>query len=1038
MRVALEFEHGSTSRFGIGMDVGRFAQRHDKVLLFAVAALAGLGVYAYVNTPQSIFPTMSFSRIDVVADAGQLPPDQTRVAVTQPLERVFQTLPNVIEVRSTSSQGSSEIVIGFDPKTDPRIDLEYTDQALGQMRSTLPAGVSVSAVIVNPNSEPVLSYALTSTTLSQAVLREFAQRSLLPAFAGVPGLARMSIAGGPQREFHVMLDAAALAAHNVSAAQVQTALSNANDVRAVGLANHFFQRYVLVVDASLHDARSIGDVLVPLPQGAGVPIRALGQVSLGVAPAVNATSYDARPAVILNVYGLAGADAVRLATAFAARMDDVKRRLPLGTAIDLFWNQTTLIVESQRALRDAILLGALLAVLVILAFLRNLRITLVAAAIIPLAMAITILVLNRAGQTLNLMSVGGLAVAVGLIIDDAIVVIENIARNLRERPHESMPAVVRASMAQIAAPMAASTATTVVVFLPLALLSGVPGFFFRALAFTLASSLIVSLFLALFVAPTLATRFLGDAGQAKEDHGFLTRLLESYDPLLRWALSNRRAVYAISAGVLVLTVAIMARLPSDFLPKMDEGKFELAYTLPVGTTLAASDAAATKMEKILLRNHAVAAEGRFTGIDTNGFSPLPQNRGLVRVTLLPRGRRPSYDAISDDLRDRLAAAVPAARLELHQILEDMVNDLSGTPAPIEITIAGDDQRKLVALADQIATKLKDVNGTVDQFNGVTYDDPVLRIAPDGTRMAALGLSPDDIASSVAAGSQGTIATQVPGTANLIPVRVALAGRTDAFNSLADAPVVAGAGSASLGDVARLRQEPLSSDINELNALRVVRVTANISGASLSAVVGGVKTMLRGVALPPGYSVTIGGQYKAQQSSFREFSAVIVIAVVLVFAVMLATFGSFRLPLVVLTAIPLASIGVALALLLTHTPLNVSSFMGLLLLVGIVVKNGILLIDVANKRRHSGDDVASALVAAGHTRLRPIVMTTLAAIGGLLPLAAGIGSGAEMERPLAIAVIGGLSTATAFTLVLIPVLYAGFVGGDELRRVEEAA
>lgn len=1023
---------------GIAMDIGRFAQRHDKVLLFVVAALALLGVYAYLDTAQSIFPTMSFSRIDVVADAGQLPPAQTRVAVTQPLERLFQTLPNVTEVRSTSAQGSSEMLISFDPKTDPRVDLESTNQAISQVRSTLPAGVDVSAVIVNPNSESVLSYALTSNTLSQALLREFAQRTLVPAFAGVPGLARVAVAGGPQREFHVLLNASALAAHNVSPSQVETALANANDVRAVGLATHFYQRYVLVVDASLHDVRSIGSVVVPLKDGASLPISALGEVKLGVSAPSNATSFDAQTAVFVNVYGLPGADAVRLARGFEDRMDGVKGRLPQGTTIHLFWNQTDLIVQSQRALRDAILLGALLAVLVILAFLRNLRITLVAAAVIPLAMAITVLVLDRSGQTLNLMSVGGLAVAVGLIIDDAIVVIENIARNLRERPTEPMPSVVVQSMGQIAAPMAASTATTVVVFLPLALLSGVPGFFFRALAFTLASSLIVSLFLALFVAPRLATRFLGDAGHAKEDHGFLTRLLERYEPLLRWSLSHRGTVYAACAAILVITVAIMARLPSDFLPKMDEGQFEIGYTMPAGTTLAASEAAATRIEKTVLANRSISGEGRFTGIDTNGFSPMPQNRGLLRVGLVARNQRGSFDAVSEDLRLRLAVAVPAARLELHQILEDIVNDLSGTPSPIEITIAGDNQRKLIALANQVAAKLADVPGIVDQFAGITYDDPVMRIAPLGSRMAALGVDSSDIAKSVSAGAQGTVATQIAGSANLVPVRISLGGGPDTFADLPGAPIVAGAGTAALADVARLNAQPLSSDINEINAQRVVRVTANINGASLSAVVAGVKDQLRRIPLPPGYSASIGGQYKAQQSSFREFAAVIGIAVILVFAVMLATFNSFRLPLVVLTAIPLATIGVAIGLVVTSTPLNVSSFMGLLLLVGIVVKNGILLIDVANKRRQAGEEVTQALIVAGRTRLRPIVMTTLAAIGGLLPLAAGIGSGAEMERPLAIAVIGGLSTATAFTLVLIPVLYAGFLGRDEAGPVAEAA
>jgi len=1020
------------------MDLGHFAQRHEKVLLFVVGVLAAMGVVAYIYTPQAIFPNMSFSRIDIVADAGQLPPEQVRIAVTLPLERAMQTLRSVTQVLSTSTQGSSEVVVSFDPQTDPRVDLEAVGQAISQTRSMLPPGVDPIPFVANPNSEPVLSYGLVSATLSEALLREFAERTMVPAFAGTPGMSRVLVAGGPMREYHVRLDPALLAAYGVSPTQVQTTLAAVNDIRAVGLMDRFYQRAVLIVDAQLRDAASIGAVQVPLRNGSSIPISALGDVFLSVAPPTNAASFNAHPAVTINIYGLPGADAVRLARAVEARVANISQRLPVATSINKYWDQTRLITSSQAALRDAILIGTFLAVLVIFAFLRNFRITLVAAAVIPLAMAITLLVMNRAGETLNLMSVGGLAVAVGLIIDDAIVVLENIARNLRLNPHLGTAATVRLSMSQIAAPMAASTATTVVVFLPLALLSGIPGFFFRALAFTLASALIVSLGLALFVAPTLATRFLRPDAKVVEDHGLIQRLLDRYEPALRWALEHRRAVFTASGVVLLVTAILLLRLPSDFLPKMDEGQFEISYLMPVGTTLGASDAAARAMEKMVIAHPGIAAEGRLTGIDSNGFSPMPQNRGLIRVSLLPEGRRKSFERISSELRDEMTAAVPAAQVDFHQILEDIINDLSGTPRAIEVMVSGTSQDRLITIADTIKDKISSIPGIVDANSGVVYDDPVVRISPLGARLAALGLAPSDIADALSAGSQGTIATRLPGAINLVPVRISVTGTSGGDEtSLVGQSVISPAGPTTLGSLARLRREPLSSDVNELNGQRIVRVSANISGAPLSSVIGRVKSVLANTALPPGYTATIGGQYAAQQASFREFVTVIIVAVLLVFTVMLATFNSFRLPAVILTAIPLALIGVALGLFLTGTPLNVSSFMGLLLLVGIVVKNGILLIDMANKRRAAGDDVTQALVIAGRTRLRPIVMTTLAAIAGLLPLAVGLGSGSQMERPLAIAVIGGLSTATAFTLILIPVLYAGFVGMRDIKG-EEAA
>lgn len=985
--------------------------------------LAVLGVRAYLITPQSIFPTMSFSRIDVVVEAGDLPPDQVRVAVTRPLEQALQSLPSVTSVRSTSSQGSSELVAAFDPKTDPRVDLQAVDEAIAQARPSIRAARDVTAVVVNPNSEPVLSYALTSPTLSQAVLRQLALTSLLPSLYGVPGMGRMLVTGGPPVEYHVDLDPAQLAAQGLGASDVAKAVADLNQVQAVGIAERDYQRYAILVDSSLHDVAALRAASIPVKNGGAVPLGSLGAVKLGVAPVAVQASYDGTHAVMLNVYGIPGADAVAMARGFKAKLAAAERRLPADVTVHPFWDQTTLVVESQRALRDAIFFGAVLAIVVIYVFLRDLRLTAVAAAVIPVAMAIAVLALQQAGLTLNLMSVGGLAVAVGLIIDDAIVVIENIERNRRDAPGEPVATIIERAMSQLGGAMAASTATTVVVFVPLALLSGVSGFFFRALAFTLAASLVVSLGLALFVAPNLARVLLrGKRRHRSPRSDRVGAVLERYEPVLRWTLAHKPVVYAGSALVLVLTGVLLSRLPSDFLPKMDEGQFEIAYAIPTGTTLSASDAAATAMERIVSADPAVAAVGRLTGVDSNGYSPTQPNQGLLRVRLVT-GRRASYDAVSDRLRDALQGAVPAALLDFHQILEDMINDLSGTPAPVEITVQGGDQQRLIDIASTIAKKIGSIPGVVDPSNGVVYDDPSIRLAPRGAELAALGVSAGDVADALASLAQGTVATSVPGAQSMIPVRIRVAG----LGVDPTAPVLAKGTATALGELATIRATRLQSEINAVNGQTVVRVTANIEGASLSAVTAGVRRVLRATPLPPGYTANIGGQAATQARSFSEFLDVIGIAVALVFAVMLATFRSFRLPLVILTAIPLALIGVALGLFVTGTPFNVSSFMGLLLLVGVVVKNGILLIDVANKRMREGAAIEDALVAAGRTRLRPIVMTTLAAIGGLLPLALGVGQGAEMERPLAIAVIGGLSTATVFTLLVIPALYAAFVG-----------
>ncbi|MBV8116738.1 MAG: efflux RND transporter permease subunit [Candidatus Eremiobacteraeota bacterium] len=753
----------------------------------------------------------------------------------------------------------------------------------------------------------------------------------------------------------------------------------------------------------------------------GVPLDSLGVTHLGVAPMTAQMSYDATHAVALNFYALPGADSVRMAGEIKRRFAQLALQLPAGVQPHLYWDATDLIVASQESLRDAILVGAVLALAVIFFFLRNLRMTLVAAIVIPAAMAIAIAALAAFGETLNIMSVGGLAIAVGLIIDDAIVVIEGIARTLRESPELPLRDAVIATMRRLIPPMTASTLTAVVVFVPLSLLGGVSGAFFRALALTLTCALLVSLALALFVTPILFRVLLGRATPHDENPA-VARALDRYEPVLRWALARRGSVYALAAGVLVLTVALVAVLPSDFLPQLDEGEFEIDYQMPVGTTLDASDAAATRMERVVTSDPAVAAEGRFTGIDTNGFSPTPVRSGILRVKLKPPRVRDGFEQVADRLRDRLAAAVPSAQIAVHQILEDAINDVSGMPSPIEIVVSGNDQATLIAIATRIADGISSVPGIADPYSGVAQDDPTQRVTPDLNRMVRNGGDSATLADALAARTQGTIATSLTSAAMLVPVRVTVAG-SDAATGGTPQRVSLSSGTLALSQLAATNVDRTSTDVTQINGRRAIIVTANTRGANLSATIASVRSSIARAALPPGYTAEIAGAYQAQQDSFRQFAAVIAIAILLVFFVMLAAFGSFRQPLVILAAVPLAPIGVALGLTVTRTAFNVSSFMGLLLLVGLVVKNGILLIDATNRNRLAGMDVTAALVHGARERLRPILMTTLAAIFGLLPLAFGIGAGAAMERPLAIAVVGGLSTATLFTLVLIPVLYA---------------
>ena len=1005
-------------------------ERARKPLLFLVAALAALGVWAYLTAAQSVFPQISLSRIEVFASAGDLPPEEVRSQVTHPLEAALQSL-SVRQVRTLSNQGAAEIELDFDPNTDPRVDLQNVQAIIASIRPSLPAITNIVTVIQHPNMEPAVQFGITATSVSQAQLRHLVEQQVVPVFTGIEGLGRITVFAGPNLEYTVDLDPKAVAAAGLTVGEGARTIGEANAVAAAGTIDRDDQRSVVFAGEALNDTDSLGNVAI-LDRKANrfVPLRTLGQVALGDVPTSQQASFGANPAIVMSAYPIIGADTVTLERELEARIPQLASALPADAHITKYWDQTRLIVASQNSLRDAILLGAFLALVIIYIFLRSFGMTFVAGAIIPVAMAMTILVIERAGMSLNLMSIGGLAIAVGLIIDEVIVVIESIARELAQSPNsERGPAIMRAT-GRIAKPLIASTAANVVVFLPLILLTGIPGFFFRALAITLGTALVISIFLSLVVAPILTDTFL----RSRRAHrAGLVALEPWYARVLSWALKHRPAVYVGGAAVLAATVVVFTQLESDFLPGLEEGEFEIIYALPAGTSLAATDRILRGFEQTILADPTVQYEGRLTGVDTDGYELTPQSAGTIRISM-KASAVDEFEDVADRLRQAMIKAAPGASFEFHQLLEDQLNDLSGAPEAVQLGVFGPDQDKLIAIADRLTDEIGKIPGVVDAFNGVVDGNQTIRVAPKTE--GAAGLTIDQLSQGLSAAIGGIVATNVNYGEATIPVRVRLVG-----NAL-DAPldqlaILDGGGLNPLGSLATVGKPTSVSEVFERNGSRMLLVTAGIEDASLSEVIPQVQQAVAAVPLPPGYHVELGGAYKAQQASFREFTTVVGIAVVLVFFVLLATFNSFRLPLVILATIPLAPIGVVLALWLTDTSINVSSIMGLLLLVGIVVRNGILLMDSANRRRSHGATIHEALIGAGTERLRPILMTAFAAIGALLPLALGVGTGSEMERPLAIAVIGGLLTSTAFTLIMIPVLYAGFSKRPTLSVVKAA-
>jgi CzcA family heavy metal efflux pump len=1002
------------------MSVSRFATQHIKAVLFVTVVLCAVGAWLIGSFPVAILPEVTFPRLVIIADAGDRPARMMVAGVTRPLEEAIATVPGVTRIRSKTQRGATEVSVDFTWGTEMLTALQLVNTRVNEARTQLPPETNISVERMNPTVFPILGLSLQAKGLSQSELWTLATYTLRPLLARVPGVARVVVQGGRVPEIAVTVDPQRLAAYRLSLPDVEQALTQTNVIRAVGRMDRQYQQYQVLVSGETTAPAQLGKIVVVQRGGVPIYLRQLADIQPSVEDRTTVVTADGAESVLINIVRQPDANTVAVVDGVRRELARVQPTLPPGTNVGLFYDQSVLIGEAVGSVRDAVLIGAALAVVVLLLFLGNVRATLVTAAIIPATVLITFLLMRLSGLTLNLMTLGALAVGTGLVIDDAIVVVENVFRHLSSGG--ARDAVVQQASAEIAAPMISSTLTTVVVFLPLVLVAGVAGAFFTALAITLTIALMVSLGLALLVSPSMCAAFLRTQPGAREHGRLFDCAIQVYERLLGLGLRRRWIMPAATVIIVGLTLFLATRLGTGFMPTMDEGAFVLDYWTPPGTSLAESDRLLRKIEAILKETPEVAGYSRRTGTELGFFITEP-NRGDFAV-VLKRGRRRNIEAVMDDLRERITAEVPGVDVDFVQVLQDLIGDLAGAPDPVEVKLFGENQAELDTLARTIAAKLEKIPGAVDVRSGVVESGPELVARIDPTKAGRAGLTPDAVAAQVQAAMFGDVVTQILQGDRQIGVRVRYpaAFRADRIE-LAALPIRSPGGfNLPLAALAHIERVPGTTEVNRENQRRLVAVKAQLSGRDLGGVMRDVQAMMHGVSLPPGVTYELGGQFQSQSQSFQNLLTVLLLAILLVFGVMLFQFGSFTAPAVILMVMPLSLFGVTLGLAVTGTPLNVSSFMGAIMLVGIVVKNGILLLDRAHKAEMEGVPLQEAVLQAGRVRLRPILMTTMTAILGLVPLALGLGAGAEMQQPLAIAVIGGLSFSTLFTLLFAPLLY----------------
>jgi CzcA family heavy metal efflux pump len=1007
-----------------------------RAVLVCIALLCAAGIYAAWQLPSAIFPSTDFPRIVIIVDNGVVPAQQTLVSVTRPIEEAMNGIPGIRAIRSTTQRGSCDVNLFFNWNVDIKQSLQLVQARLSQLSAQLPPPAEIRRVDrLTFAVFPVAGYSITSETRDPSSLRDIANLAVRPRLARLPGVASVNVAGGQVREYQATIDPQRLAARGVSIQQVVDAVKNSNIIASPGLIEENHQLELALVSGQALTFDELNSIVVATVNNSPVKLEDVATVGQGVEPQYTIVTADGRPAVLLNVDRQPDANTVTVVDELTAELKAVRPSLPKDVQISTFYDQSLLVRESIKSVRDAILLGLLLSVVILYAFLRNWGTTFVAILVIPVTVLVTFLAMWLVGLSFDLMTLGGVAAAIGLVIDDAIVVVENIYTHLARG--QSRHEAVQAAVSEITVPIIGSTITPVVVFLPLTLLTGVTGVFFRSLALTMAVALLTSLVLALSFTPVLAERFVNvkresaGAGESEEEReqggAFLRAIIRRYEWVLGHALDNRLLLLLIMAGVLVGSYFVYLGLGSEFLPSFDEGAFVLDYIAPPGSSLEETDRMLRHVEQMLKETPEVESYSRRTGLQL-GLSITEPNTGDFLVKL-KSARTRSTDEVESDLRHDIETSEPSLQVEFVGILSDLIGDLVSSPSPIEIKIFSEDTKALDAKAEEVEAAIQKVQGVVDTNPGVVVSGPAVTFKVDPARAAQFGVTPADVAAAVTTAMSGDASSSILQQGRLVNVRVIYPAEVrTSIEALRSLQVRSSTGALfRLDQVAEVEYDKGQTEVNRESLRQYVPVTARLEGKDLGTAISEIQTQLaKSVKFPPGMTVEYGGLYGEQQASFRELALSLILAVVLVFITLLIEFRSFAHPVAIVAGAVLALGGVLLGLFLTGETLNVVSLMGMIMVVGIVAKNGILMLDAVEEHLEGGDTLRQALLRSGRRRFRPVLMTSLAAILGMLPLALALGAGAELLQPLAIAVIGGLAVALLLSLVVTPTVYAMLV------------
>ena len=996
-----------------------FFSRYKSGLSAIIFVIVVGGFFSYSKMQTGLFPEITFPKIKIIADAGQQPIDKMMVTVTRPLENAVKRVPSLKTVRSTTSRGSCEISAFMDWNADIDIGKTRIEAQIAQIKNDLPANLQVTVEKMNPSILPVIGYAIDSNERSAVDLKKIANYTVKPFLSQIEGVSEVRIIGGKEKEYWISLDFDKMAAFRITPSMIAQVMNETNFIKSNGYLSDYRYLYLTLTNAQLDKKEAIENLVIRNSGKGIVTLKDICSVDIREAKEYIKVNANGKESILVAIIKQPDANLISVSDAMAVKLKALKKILPKDIVIKPYYEQSAFVSNAVKSVTDSLLIGLLLAIIVAVLFLKSAKASATILITIPVTIGLTLIVLYFTGQTFNIMTLGAIAAALGLIIDDAIVVVEQIHRTHEEHPGESVAKLVEKAIRYLFPAMLGSSISTIVIFFPFVLMTGIAGSYFKVLTDTMIITLICSFFVTWLLLPVIYLLF------SKKENAVQNAIVAHEVKSQKW-VSYFIARPWLSIGfcvILVISIVLVVpNLETGFLPEMDEGSIVIDYQSPPGTSLEETDRMLTEVEKIITKIPEVEAYSRRTGTQMGFFITEP-NTGDYLIQL-KKDRSRSGNEVIDEIRTKVESTQPALRIDFGQVIGDMLGDLMSSVSPIEVKIFGNDQKQLQKIAIQVAAIVEKTQGTADVFDGNVIAGPNISVEPNYVQLAQYGITPSDLQFQMQAALEGDVIGNILEHEQATPLRMVYKNSDKrSLEEIKNLKVFLPTGQpVPIANLVTVTLEKGTSEIQRENLQMMSVITGRLDNRDLGSVMQEIKSKVsRAVSLPQGYYIDYAGAYKEQQQSFRELLMILIASSLLVFGVILFLFRDFRAALVILLISVLGISGSYLLLLLTNVPLNVGSYTGIIMIVGIIGENAIFTFLQFRETFRQHDDVEQSLIYSISTRLRPKLMTAVGAVIALLPLAIGIGTGSELHQPLAIAVIGGFVVAMPLLLVVLPTL-----------------